>query len=211
MVDGVNFNQPVGQSNGNSKDAPKIYRDSAPKVSIFTNNGQQNVTNDSTTQGFQMFRDSAPILDGGDSTKTDTGYQLFRDSAPKLSSANSEEPTIDGGTLPEVVVTPKPKEDVATIDGGTLPEVEIVGQRPNKDVATIDGGTLPEVEIVGQRPNKDVATIDGGTLPEVEVTGKKPNKDLANNAITQETQVAVPKHKKGFFAWLGRTLGFSKG
>lgn len=145
MVDGINFNRPVGQSNGNSKDAPKIYRDSAPKVSIFTDNGQKPVANDSTTQGFQMFRDSAP----------------------KLSSANSEEPTIDGGTLPEVVVTP-------------------------------------------QRPNKDVATIDGGTLPEVEIVGKKPNKALANNTVTQDTQTAAPKHKKGFFAWFGKTFGFSK-
>ena len=189
MVDGINFNRPVGQSNGNSKDDPKIYRDSAPKVSIFTDKGQKHVANDSTTQGFQMFRDSAPILDGGDSTKTDTSYQLFRDSAPKLSSANSEEPTIDGGTLPEVVVTP---------------------QKPKEDVATIDGGTLPEVEIVAQRPNKDVATIDGGTLPEVEIVGKKPNKALANNTVTQDTQTAAPKHKKGFFAWFGKTFGFSK-
>lgn len=145
MVDGINFNRPVGQSNGNSKDAPKIYRDSAPKVSIFTDKGQKPVANDSTTQGFQMFRDSAP----------------------KLSSANSEEPTIDGGTLPEVVVTP-------------------------------------------QKPNKDVATIDGGTLPEVEIVGKKPNKALANNTVTQDTQTAAPKHKKGFFAWFGKTFGFSK-
>lgn len=135
MVDGINFNRPVGQSNGNSKDAPKIYRDSAPKVSIFTDKGQKPVANDSTTQGFQMFRDSAPIL---------------------------------------------------------------------------DGGTLPEVEIVAQRPNKDVATIDGGTLPEVEIVGKKPNKALANNTVTQDTQTAAPKHKKGFFAWFGKTFGFSK-
>ena len=167
MVDGINFNRPVGQSNGNSKDAPKIYKDSAPKVSIFTDNGQKPVANDSTTQGFQMFRDSAP----------------------KLSSANSEGPTIDGGTLPEVVVTP---------------------QKPKEDVATIDGGTLPEVEIVAQRPNKDVATIDGGTLPEVEIVGKKPNKALANNTVPQDTQTAAPKHKKGFFAWFGKTFGFSK-
>lgn len=145
MVDGINFNRPVGQSNGNSKDAPKIYRDSAPKVSIFTDKGQKPVANDSTTQGFQMFQDSAPILDGGDSTKTDTSYQLFRDSAPKLSSANSEEPT-----------------------------------------------------------------IDGGTLPEVEIVGKKPNKALANNTVPQDTQTAAPKHKKGFFAWFGKTFGFSK-
>lgn len=145
MVDGINFNRPVGQNNGNSKDAPKIYKDSAPKVSIFTDNGQKPVADDSTTQGFQMFRDSAP----------------------KLSSANSEGPTIDGGTLPEVVVTP-------------------------------------------QKPKEDVVTIDGGTLPEVEIVGKKPNKALANNTVTQDTQTAAPKHKKGFFAWFGKTFGFSK-
>ena len=54
---------------------------------------------------------------------------------------------------------------------------------------------LKEVVVYGKRPDKpDVAKLDepvnGGTLPEVVIT--------------------APKPKRGFLAWLGRTLGLSK-
>ena len=74
----------------------------------------------------------------------------------------------------------------------------ITAPKPDKDVATIDGGTLPEVVVTAPKPDKDVATIDGGTLPEVVVTAQKPE------------VAAAAKPKRGFFAWLGRTLGLSK-
>lgn len=89
------------------------------------------------------------------------------------------------------------------IDGGTLPEVVVYGKKPEKsDVAKqdepVNGGALPEDCDNGQKPEKDVATIDGGTLPEVVVTAQKPE------------VAAAAKPKRGFFAWLGRTLGLSK-
>ena len=74
---------------------------------------------------------------------------------------------------------------------------------------TLFGGTLPEVVVTAKKPEKDVATIDGGTLPEVVVTGKRPNHNLANNTVTQDPQINT-HHKKGFFAWLGRTFRLSK-
>ena len=51
---------------------------------------------------------------------------------------------------------------------------------------------------MGKKPEKDVATIDGGTLPEVVITAPKPE------------VAAAAKPKRGFLAWLGRTLGLSK-
>ena len=62
---------------------------------------------------------------------------------------------------------------------------------------------LKEVVVYGKRPDKpDVAKLDepvnGGTLPEVVITAPKPE------------VAAAAKPKRGFFAWLGRTLGLSK-
>ena len=120
-----------------------------------------------------------------------------------------ENDTIDGGILPEVEVYGKrpDKPDVAKLDepvnGGTSPENCDNGQNPDNDVVTLDGGMLKEVVVYGKRPDKpDVAKLDepvnGGTLPEVVITAPKP-----------EVAVAA-KPKRGFLAWLGRTLGLSK-
>lgn len=134
---------------------------------------------------------------GNSSVKNGTSKQsIFLEKKPNYE--------IDGGTLPEVVVYGKKpeKSDVAKqdepVNGGALPEDCDNVQKPDKDVATIDGGTLPEVVITAPKPDKDVATIDGGTLPEVVVTAQKPE------------VAAAAKPKRGFFAWLGRTLGLSK-
>lgn len=65
-------------------------------------------------------------------------------------------PTIDGGTLNEVVIeAPAP-----TIDGGTLNEVVVEAPAP-----TINGGTLNEVVVTAERPdNPRISKID---LPKI--------------------------------------------
>ena len=108
--------------------------------------------------------------------------KLPKDSVQKDSIFSNQPPTINNDTTAT--------NNEFTLFGGTLPEVVVTAKKPEKDVATIDGGTLPEVVVTAKKPEKDVATINGGTLPEVVVTAQKP--------------------KKGFFAWLGRALGFSK-
>lgn len=82
-----------------------------------------------------------------------------------------------------------------SVKNGTSKQSIFLEKKPNYE---IDGGTLPEVVITAPKPEKDVATIDGGTLPEVVVTAQKPE------------VAAAAKPKRGFFAWLGRTLGLSK-
>lgn len=60
---------------------------------------------------------------------------------------------------------------------------------------SVKNGTSKQSIFLEKKPNYE---IDGGTLPEVVVTAQKPE------------VAAAAKPKRGFFAWLGRTLGLSK-